>query len=110
MAHSTQDLVNSKVAAKAQLLRNTGANGGTAFLAAGGTFTGKAVAVSVEATATLTNVLSEDDSPIFAISAGSVVTRPTALTLPAGVTFARFTRLTSDVAAIIYLDAPLTPA
>lgn len=108
MAHSTQDIVNSKVASKAQLLRNTGANGGTAFLAAGGTFTGKAVAVSVEAAAVLTNVLSEDDSPIFNISSGGAVTRATGVTLPAGTTFARFTRLTSDVDAIIYLDAPLT--
>lgn len=103
-----ENLAHSSHSRRTALLRNTGANGGTLFLAAGGTFTGSAVGVSVGATAALTNVLSHADAPIYAQTSGGTITLATSLTLAAGLTFGRFTRFTSDVAAIVYLDGPLT--
>ena len=108
---SSAEIASSPTARHLQLVRNTGATGGVAFLAAGTTFLGRAVAISVDAAATLTGVTSPADASIYTLTGTTpaAVAVATGLALEAGLHFLPLTGFVSSVAAIVYLDSPLTP-
>jgi len=106
--NSTNRIAKSAELSGAALLRNTGANGGTLMLAAGATFRGRTVAIACAVDATFSNIVSDDNAPLYAQTSGNVITRATTSTLSPGTYFVRLREFTTNVNLVVYLDAPLS--